>query len=586
MLSLIAFIILIGVLITAHEAGHFIVAKMSGVKVHTFSIGFGQALFSKTIGDTEYRIALIPLGGYVRLHGMEHEFGDPNLELNATSHVDEIDEESIHTKPPWIKILIFIAGPAMNLILPFFLLPPFYALSSDYDEMYGSVMGSVDQGLPAYQAGFRSGDEIIEINDQPIHAFWQVADWVDQYQKGDPPLQMTVKRLGEKDPVSFSVHPEQIESTERFLGFTRTDNRIGFQPFPQSPDISIQSEKSPLKQSGLENFDRILEINGQAIQAFYEIAPLLSQTSIDQKMTVKVERLTSLDKRWTFLNQRRTIDFTLPPKKEWIEQGWVNPQADLTHLKDQDLGIVQAGPCLSSIDPQSAAAQVLKVGDCIIGVNGEKHSLTVFIDGRIRHKPEESKKLLLMRNGNEIEETLTLRQETHNDPLAGEIKYWQMGFTFYGLSRTGSMGQAKRIQNTSDRWTFAWIQTKNEVWGEVTRSLMTIGGMFSGAVSPTQLSGPVTIFYLAGQQAQAGFDHFLHLMVLLSLSIALLNLFPLPGLDGGHILIASIELITRRPLPMRFKQWLQMTGVLLILMLIIFALGNDLLRMWRVSQGG
>jgi regulator of sigma E protease len=586
MISLLAFIVLIGVLITAHEAGHFVVAKLSGVKVHTFSIGFGQALISKTIGDTEYRIALIPLGGYVRLHGMEHEFGDPNLDLNASPALDEIDKESIHTKPPWIKILIFIAGPAMNLILPFFLLPPFYALSSNYDEMYGSVMGSVDQGLPAYQAGFRSGDEIIKINGETIHAFWQVADWVDQYKKGDPPLDMTVKRLGRKDPVSFTVHPEQIESTERFLGFTRTDNRIGFQPFPQSPDLSIQSEISPLKQIGLESFDRVLEINGQAIQAFYEISPLLSQVSNDQPIVLKVERLTSLDQRWTFLNERRALQFTLPPKKEWVNQGWVSSQIDLSHIQDQDLGIVQAGSCISSIDPKSAAAQVLNVGDCLIGVNGERHSLTVFLDGRIRHKPEESKRLLVLRKGKEIEETLILRQEIHSDPLAGEIKYWQMGFTFYGLSRTGSMGKAKRISNTVDRWHFAWIQTKNEVWSEVSRSLMTIGGMFSGAVSPTQLSGPVTIFYLAGQQAQAGFDHFLHLMVLLSLSIAVLNLFPLPGLDGGHILIASIELITRRPLPMRFKQWLQMTGVLLILMLIVFALGNDLLRMWRVSQGG
>ena len=105
MISLLAFIVLIGVLITAHEAGHFIVAKLSGVKVHTFSIGFGQPILSKTIGETEYRIALIPLGGYVRLHGMEHEFGDPNLDLKDQSQItspeNEIfDEQSIHTKPP------------------------------------------------------------------------------------------------------------------------------------------------------------------------------------------------------------------------------------------------------------------------------------------------------------------------------------------------------------------------------------------------------------------------------------------------------------------------------------------------------
>ena len=91
------------------------------------------------------------------------------------------------------------------------------------------------------------------------------------------------------------------------------------------------------------------------------------------------------------------------------------------------------------------------------------------------------------------------------------------------------------------------------------------------------------IFYLAGEQAKAGFDRFLFLMVTISLSIALLNLLPIPGLDGGQILLAGVELVIRRPLPPRLRMALQGFGVLLILGLIFFALGNDLMRMWRLS---
>jgi regulator of sigma E protease len=113
-----------------------------------------------------------------------------------------------------------------------------------------------------------------------------------------------------------------------------------------------------------------------------------------------------------------------------------------------------------------------------------------------------------------------------------------------------------------------------------------IGGMFSGAVSPKHLSGPVTIFYLAGQEAEAGWERFMFLMVMISMSIALVNLLPVPGLDGGHILIATIEMIIRRRLPIKVRLALQSVGVLFILSLILFALGNDALRMWRLSQGG
>ena len=108
--------------------------------------------------------------------------------------------------------------------------------------------------------------------------------------------------------------------------------------------------------------------------------------------------------------------------------------------------------------------------------------------------------------------------------------------------------------------------------------------MFTGQVSPTQLGGPLTIFHLAGSAAQAGLDRYLKLMVLLSLSIGIFNLLPVPALDGGQMMIAGIEMITRRPLPERAQLALHQIGVFLILALIIFALSNDAIRTWRLSN--
>ena len=618
MLSLIAFIILLGVLITAHEAGHFIVAKLSGVKVHTFSVGFGQAILSKTIGETEYRIAWIPLGGYVRLHGMEREFGD----MTATEEAQHSDDSSHHThvasshlthesdpdhgraigdKPPWIKILIFVAGPAMNLLLPFAILTPFYYFASDFDQVHSSVMGALDQGLPAYQAGLRDGDRIVAINQKPIYSFWQVAEIVEHYQSDDPALSITVQRPGLKEPMTATVLPQKIERTDPLLGFVQSHHRIGFQPFTLASDLVIQDPQGILAQAGVKSFDRITTIQGEKITHFYEIYSALQKIPFDQKITIQVQRLNTLDPQWSFLKYQATHTIELPAKQQWSSLAqWSNgkqksdgeQKSDGKQKSDRklqlqaiqkQLAIHPAHACISSIDPHSDVAKVLQVGDCIVAINGQERSLTAFIDQSIRHQPAQAKSIEVLRQGKKHALTLQLQQKIHQDPLAGEIKTWQMGFTFFGFSRTASMNRGEQV-DTQQRWSFAWYQTKSRVKDELMRSLQTLGGMFVGDVSPTQLSGPLTIFYLAGQQAEAGFSQFLYLMALISLSIALVNLLPVPGLDGGHILIASIELIIRRPLPTKAKMLLQGTGVFLILCLIFFALGNDVIRMWRLSQ--
>ena len=176
--------------------------------------------------------------------------------------------------------------------------------------------------------------------------------------------------------------------------------------------------------------------------------------------------------------------------------------------------------------------------------------------------------------------SLAQEHKVHKDPMAGEIPYWSMGFTL--PKQTVVPGTPVE---SAKRWAHGWFQARTQVPREIEVTARTISGMFTGQVSPSQLSGPLTIFHLAGSSAQAGLDQFLRLMVLLSLSIGLFNLLPIPLLDGGQILVASVELVTRRPLPDRIQVALQSIGVFLILALIIFALSNDAIRTWRLSNG-
>jgi regulator of sigma E protease len=588
MLALVAFLVLLGVIVTIHEFGHFIVAKLSNVKVHIFSIGFGQAIFSKVIGETEYRIAWIPLGGYVRLHGMEKEFGEvdsqsqagidedilensatPELESETISQEDLDQGRSLSDKSPLTKILIFLAGPVMNLILPFLVLPPFYYFSQKYDQEMSSHIGALDEGLPGYQAGLRDGDQVLEINGEKVYAFWQIAKWVKRDQNTDPPLKIKVKRGNQI--LDFEVKPKEIQETDKFISTKTSHKVIGFQPFALAADLLLNQD-STWSKFGVKSFDRLLEINGHKVERFFEIDPILKQLDLNTPITLVVERLSGIDPKFDFLQNAHRIAVTLPPMAQW--------DVKIPQLSAQ--GIKQAGNCIVSLHPNFVASEQLKIGDCIVAVDGMRNQLASFIASRIQHEPEKTKKLTVLRDGKEIEIDFQLKSQTLDNPLAGELTYWPLGFQLLSLARPDSRTDAIMVDNHEERLAFAWWKTVDLVQSEVLRSVMTIGGMFQGNVSPTQLGGPVTIFYLAGENAKAGFDRFLMLMVVLSIGIAILNLMPIPGLDGGHILFATIELLIRKPLPAQVKMTIQSVGVLLLFGLILFALGNDIMRMFRV----
>lgn len=563
MVSILAFIVLLGVLVTVHEAGHFIVAKLAGVKVQVFSIGFGRALFSFRWGETEYRLSWLPLGGYVRMLG-DVSSGDPTS-MDYTP-IEEADRgRALNHKPPLVRIAIAAAGPAMNLLLPFAILVPFFFAADRYDEVASNRVGAVDQGLPAWQAGLREGDHIVSINGEPIAAFWQVARHIDNYDPDDGPLKVEVQRDGHDAPVPLQIVPERVEQTQALVNFTKSYYRIGYQPAFLAPDVAVAHPNGALAQAGVQTFDRVLKVGETATPRFIDVRKALEDLPTGETATLTVERGRQFDKALPFFVKREEH------RLEYTRQA--GPLDDLAH----------AGNCISSIAPDSPAGAVLQVGDCVLSVDGQRHSLNAFVHSRLTNKPDQTKTLEIRRDGRTQTITLQPRLVVRDDPLAGEIKQWQLGLVL--LARPDAMRPPEKVANV-DRFGYAWNRTKERVSYEIELTLNTLGGMFTGRVSPTQLSGPVTIFYLAGEHAKAGADQFMNLMVLLSLSIGLLNLLPVPVLDGGQIMVAFTEMIIRRPLPDKVQLALMRVGVALVLALIAFALINDLWRMWRVSQAG
>jgi regulator of sigma E protease len=202
MITAVATIVVLGVLIFVHEFGHFIFAKIFGVRVDAFSLGFPPKLLHKKIGDTDYRLSVIPLGGYVKLFGE-----NPNDEVPP-----ELEPVSFSHQPLWRRFLIVLAGPSFNLlfaVLALFLVFTFSGISYLTTEI-----GGVKEGSPAAQAGLEKGDQILSVSGQPVMRWDQLSEEIRRI--GEHPLTLSVKR-GER-VFQIRLTPRHMETTDIFGG--------------------------------------------------------------------------------------------------------------------------------------------------------------------------------------------------------------------------------------------------------------------------------------------------------------------------------------------------------------------------------
>ena len=208
MYSTVSAIIVLGVLIFVHELGHFLVAKFCGVRVLVFSLGFGPKLFGFRKGETEYQLSAVPLGGYVKMLGegeaKDEEGDDENVELSA-----EDKPFSYAYKSPWQRMAIIIAGPGANILFAALLFSVVYLFGV---PSLSSVIGEVNHEMPAYSAGFQSGDKIVRIDDQAIVDWEQLSTAVRA--SGGNELVIAYERGAEL--LETRVVPKRMESKNMF----------------------------------------------------------------------------------------------------------------------------------------------------------------------------------------------------------------------------------------------------------------------------------------------------------------------------------------------------------------------------------
>lgn len=204
-------ILALSFLIFFHELGHFLVARFFGVRVEVFSIGFGKKLITKTIGNTQYALSLIPLGGYVKMKGQD--------DSNPLSSNQESD--SYTSKPPFERICILLAGPLFNILLAFFI---YCGLSYGQRDVLLPVIGGVVQDMPAQKSGLKVGDKILSINGAKFQSWNELASYI-LHSQGKLTLQV---QRGEEE-FSLGVIPNKVERKNIF-GESKKYSAIGITP--------------------------------------------------------------------------------------------------------------------------------------------------------------------------------------------------------------------------------------------------------------------------------------------------------------------------------------------------------------------
>ena len=422
--NLLAFIIVLGVLIYAHEAGHFVMAKLFRVRVLVFSFGFGKRLFGFRKGETDYRVSLIPLGGYVRMAGdtpEETQGGDPGEFLS---------------KPKWQRFLILFAGPFVNLLIAIVFIAALSMVGTE-QAVIKPILGEVLPNKPAARAGLQIGDRIVSINGEPIRDFMDLRLAIEMNAR--TPLRVEFLRNGELRTTTLTPDRENTEFGP--VG------RVGILPF-FDPIIGRVKPGSPAERAGLRPGDRILAVNGQ---------PITQMTQFDAAITAAKGKPITLE----------------------IARGASRFQTVLAAAKP---------------DPQDPYRGFLP--------------------------PTEVRKLSLLP---------ALRESVQQN------------------------------------------------WKMLRYALVTLGRLFRAEGSVKELSGPISIARISGEMLRRGWMEVVFLMAMISLQLGIMNLLPIPVLDGGHITILLIEGLVRRDLSVRVKERIQQVGFAVLAALMIVVLYNDVI---------
>ncbi len=537
------FALLLGVLVTVHELGHFWVAKLCNVKVLKFSIGFGPRIVGFRRGETEYQIAWIPLGGYVRMAG---EFpGDEALSPEEASR-------GLNAQPPWKRALIVAAGPAFNLLFPVLI---FFFVFLGSHQAHSTRVGSIEPGLPAAAAGLQLGDRILSIDGEAVQTFDQLRSALQT--RFDKPVTLTLDRDGET--LTKQLVPEKTEESNPLETVPRGMIGIG----PARPPILGVPPGSPAEGAGLHTFDRVVAINGTPVKNEVELfrAVRAAQGHLVVKVTRRDPKVEGVDAA-----QAKEQPPT-PVQVELEKQPGEGYAALGAERDDLYVGKVMEG--------SSAEKAGLKAGDRLTALDGHPLPSFLFFELATRRLKTEPFTLSWRSGGEAREAKLAQAQIEVKDEYRQKSRRLDVGIRpMQGPDRVAEpelvtihMGPAEALAES--------LQVVPRI---IQMTATVFGRLFTGQLPLDNLGGPIMMYQVASKSAEQGVEEFLNVMAGISINLGVMNLLPIPILDGFHLLAALWEAVRRRPIPARAREVANMVGLAMLLLLMVLVMKNDLTR--------
>ncbi len=593
-MALLATLLGIGLVLFVHELGHFLAARRAGVTVEVFSLGFGPRIAGFKRGDTDYRLSLLPLGGYVLVAGENLEGAPRRGELMAASKSG--------------RLLFFAGGILMNFFFALVLLPLLFGIGVPFEA---PVIGSVEPGGAAWLADLRAEDRISELDGRSVHGFRHIAT-ATALSARDEEIWVRGERAGK--PFAIQVLPQRNVA----MGMPT----LGVGP---AYEVALIPGGTAIG-AGVLDTDRILRINGIPVSDTRAAQAALEDVALsDAPLTLSIERDGSLqdlqipaaaaevggpaqlgvsERQDTVLAVRGALATHLHPGDRLLRAGVVPVQRlsdllraawlagnlpELTLERDGAILVLPARMDLAPVDLASylqlgagptmrlavrhgspAYLAGLRDGDSVLHVD----QVAIHNFGDLRTAIAE-RVALAGADAPPPELVLRVLREDANEPV--EIRVTPAPIALYGHG-LGLRARSEIVRSTNPL--LALRIGLREAWQTAAEVTLTLRRMIAGDIAVTNLGGIISIGQVTHSFASQGLAPLLLFLCVISINLAILNLLPLPGLDGGHMLLLFIETLRRKPVSVRARNAFNLFGFVLVISLLLFVTTLDLRRLF------
>jgi regulator of sigma E protease len=537
------FVALVGALVFVHELGHFLAARLFGVKVLQFALGFGPKVLGVRWRGTEYSVRLLPLGGFVKMLGEDPEDTVAPGDTQAAFFSQSVLRRAV----------IVLAGPLMSLAFPLLL---YFMVGLGQRTLTPPIIGTVVAGHPA-DGKLQPGDRVLAIDGREVISFQDIRERIAS--SPGRSMRFRVDRAGQ--PIEVTITPLSIK-LDQPLDVVEFAGRAGIAAGFAIPVIAVRDQRSPAAVAGLRTFDVVLSYAGRPVTRAIELERSLA-VSRGSSVPVSFVRPVAVNAALEGLCDLEVFDPGLTMLTPDPGEGDV---VSRTGIESPDLYVAD----VPATSPEYAMG--LRRGDRILGIDGVAPPSWEALREALLDAPDRSHSVSFRRDGREVVGAFRVEREEFTDEFGQRFR---------------------RPSFRTDHWVPALLEppipnphiTSSAVSSAIRDTVnalsylsLAIWRVAQGRVPASSVGGPIAIYDASASTAGEGTAGFLRLMALISINLGLLNLLPVPTLDGGHLLFYAIEAGRRKPLTLRTRRLASLAGLVALLLLMALAVKNDVTR--------